>query len=107
MDQPDTHLLAKGREESPGAGGPMVKQHRPGDDLPLPHRSDQGANRGACIGIEVEITKDIAARIIIEERELRSGLVQIAQGDFFQEIAVPETVGMVALREAPGRRGEW
>jgi len=85
----------------------MIKHDGLGNHLPLAHGGTQGGNRGPRIDVVEEITKDIAPRIIVQERQLIELLPGRLVKDFFQTVAMPETMGMVACVEAPpgGRRG--
>ena len=87
---------------------PSVKDDALGNHLPLAHGGTQGGNGGARIDVVEEITKDIAPGIIIQEGQL----IELPPGrlvkDFFQAVAMPETMGVMAGVEAPlGRRRGW
>src|SRR5437870_11306987 len=85
----------------------MIKHDGLGNHLPLAYGGTQGGNRGPRIDVVEEITKDIAPRIIVQERHLIELLPSRLVKDLFQTVAMPETMGMVACVEAPlgGRRG--
>ncbi len=95
----------KASNNLPAKRAALVKDDALGNHLPLAHGGTQGGNRGARIDVVEEITEHIAARIIVQEGHL----IELPPGrlvkDFFQAVAMPETMGMVACVEAPlGRR---
>ena len=95
----------KASKQFPAKGQAVVKHDGFRDHLPLAHGVTQGGNRGPWIDRIEEITKDIAARIIVQEGQL----IELPPGrlvkDFFQTVPMPETMGVMAGIEAPLRRG--
>src|SRR6266851_2779591 len=65
MDEPDPQVPTEGREQFSTKHGALVKDDPLGNHLPLAHGGTQGGNRGTRIDVLEEITKDIAARIVI------------------------------------------
>ena len=89
VDQPEAKIGAERREELAFESRPIIKDHRIGDHLPLPHRCDKRRNRGPLVRSQEEITEDVAARVIIQEGKVVRGAIQIRQGHLFQEVAMP------------------
>ncbi len=72
--------------------------------MPLAHGRDERAHDGAHVWIEEEIAKDVPTGIVVHERELIGRAVQIREGYLLQEVAVPETVGMMPFVKTPHRQ---
>jgi hypothetical protein len=65
VNQPDIEVRAERRKQLALERGAVVKHHRVGDDLPLPHRRDQRGDRRPLVWRQEEVTEDVATGVII------------------------------------------
>ena len=105
-DAPAPQVPTEGLQQWPPKHAALVTDDALGHHLPPAHGTTQGGHRGARINVVEEITQDRAARLVVEERHLRELPPGRLVKDFFQTVAMPETLRVMAGVETPGG-GRW
>jgi hypothetical protein len=101
VDQADPHVLTKRDQEPSLEWRPVVENHGVGHHALLAHGRDERVHGCSPVWIEGEIAQDVAAGIIVHERELIGHAIQIREGHLLQDVPMPEARRVVSFIEGP------